>query len=356
VTNILTPTLSRINFSEDNNTQQHLHSLLTSEGISDIEAHYSNGLSKYIEKITVEIVTDPSKCKALWNSFSPKKTLFQTWEFKKSFLDAYKYKPYFILIKNETENLALLPLWYDDKNFWTKVKHYCWFGSNWSEDNTFFVKDENYIPLLLYLAPSPIELDAIPQNIASAISDKVTLLPDDSKYIINLKDINSLDEYFDSLKKKKRYNLRRDIRKIDTENPKFIFNRYDDLDFIIKINKSRFIKDKADWEDPRRIQTFKNIINNSGKSYNIKFISIEIGGQLCASDIIATYNGTYLPLKGASNFKDHSGLGFYISLVEIEDAIKSGFDRIDFLQEDCGWKKPMMQEVPLFKYVSGFKT
>jgi len=71
----------------------------------------------------VEIVSDIERCKTLWQEFSPQKNLFDTWEFRYAFYKGYEFKPYFLLLKNENENLSLLPLWFDkdEKNMFGSV-------------------------------------------------------------------------------------------------------------------------------------------------------------------------------------------------------------------------------------------
>jgi len=51
------------------------------------------------------------------------KNLFDTWEFRYAFYKGYEFKPYFLLLKNENENLSLLPLWFDkdEKNMFGSV-------------------------------------------------------------------------------------------------------------------------------------------------------------------------------------------------------------------------------------------
>ena len=49
----------------------------------------------------VKVITDINQCLDLWEKFSLKKTLFDTWEFRYAFYKGYNYKPYFILLSQE---------------------------------------------------------------------------------------------------------------------------------------------------------------------------------------------------------------------------------------------------------------
>jgi len=75
------------------------HPIFCPDKISEIKKHYSNGLSRFTEKIKVEIVTDLKRCKMLWTKFSPQKTLFDTWNFRYAFHKNLDVNPYFLTIK-----------------------------------------------------------------------------------------------------------------------------------------------------------------------------------------------------------------------------------------------------------------
>lgn len=304
-----------------------------------------------IPNIRVERIKDLIQCEKLWRAFSPNKSLFDTWEFRYAFYLGYQHKPYFILLKSGTEKVGLLPLWYEaDK------KKYFWFGSWWQEDNTFFVKNPIYIPMLLDLALPPLHLNAIEASVVEnlgAIGANINFELDDPKYVVDLRYFDSLKNFMMSLKKKRRYNLRRDHKTIQQLNPQIIFDRYDDFDSLVEISKKRF-QDKnesTDWEDSRRVETFRQIINLAKEKqvYQIRMITVKIKDQIAAVDLIAIYNQIYYPLKCAYNVKDFPGIGNYVNLFEIEDALSLGMKKIDFLEMSYGWKDKWFQGIPLYK-------
>ena len=145
-----------------------------------IEEPKKSGGSFFIVKLAkVEIVSDIEECKKLWLEFSPMKNLFDTWEFRYAFYLAYKYKPYFLVLRKNGENLACLPLWYEDNNFYDKnLKRFTWFGSDWQEENKFFAKSIDYVPILLSLAPTPLYLNAISKDMFEQLKGKVNLEED----------------------------------------------------------------------------------------------------------------------------------------------------------------------------------
>jgi len=309
---------------------------------------FKKELDSFLITKNIEIVSEFKRCYALWKEFSSQKTLFDTWEFRLAFYRAYRYKPYFLLLKNGSKNLALLPLWYDE----TKKK-YTWFGSDWQEEISFFTKNPDYLPLLISAAPSPLYLNAISKESIEPIKDKISFERDDSKYILDLEGFKNHEDYLTrGLKKNRRRNLRKDRNRILKQKPEIIINNFADFDYLVKISKKRFEERgmKTDWEDPRRIKTFEEVIKLGGKSYQTRMITVKINEEIAGVDLICLHKKTYFTLKCGYNVKKFHGIGNFINLLEIDDAIKLGMKKIDFLQNNYGWKNQYFQSQPLFKF------
>jgi transcription-repair coupling factor (superfamily II helicase) len=102
---------------------------------------------------------------------------------------------------------------------------------------------------------------------------------------------------------------------------------------------------------PATTDIFKNIIKYGKSKYQIKMFSVYIKNKLAAADLIAIHNNVYYPLQGGSyNVHDYPGIGNYMDLLEIDDAITLGIEKMDFLQIDYGWKHRKFTEIPMFKY------
>lgn len=311
------------------------------------QSHSKNRYSPVFKGLRIEIVSDIEGCFNLWNEFSPKKSLFDTWEFRFAFYLGYKHKPYFILLKNLNENIGLLPLWYERDE-----RKYFWFGSSWQEENTFFVKKPLLVPLLLNICPAPVLLNAIKVSNISAMKEFVDLKFDDSKYILNLSDIKTSEDFLMKLKKNRRRDLRKDRGRIERQNPKIIINNFSNFDDLIRLSKERFKQkgEETDWEDPQRVETFRQVIKLAGRSYKIRMVTICIGEKIAGVDLIALFNNCYYALKCGYDVKNFSGIGNFINLIEIEDALKLGMRKFDLLQNNYEWKNRWFEEVPLLKY------
>lgn len=312
--------------------------------------YYSaNGHFSLLKSLQVQVFSQIDDCRLLWQEFSPGTTLFDTWNFRLAFWRGYRHRPYFLVLKNRLENLALLPLQYESDK-----KRYAWFGSAWQEENQFFVKDPLFVPLLLAICPSPVTLNAISIKMPLWSKKVIRLKPDDPKYILRLNSIGSAEDYLNTLKKKKRYNLKRDQRIIQNQNPEIVINRFEDFNDLVRLSLRRF-HDKgedADWEDPRRTETFRQVLKlgKSAKDYQIRMISIVIGSKIASVDLIALFKNCYSPLKCGYDVKNFPGIGNFVNLLEIDDAASLGMEKMDFLEIGYGWKDKWFEAVPLLKY------
>lgn len=297
--------------------------------------------------LRVEVADRIKECFLLWKKFSPRKNLFDLWEFRYAFYLGYRYQPYFFILKENQKEVGLLPLWYD-----TQKKKFFWFGSDWQEEVSFYVEDKKYIKTLLEIAPSPLHLNAISKAEIEEIISSLPFQKDDPKYVLDLRKFSNHEDFLKTLKKNRRRNLRKDRNRILKQNPKIILDDFSYFYSLIELAKKRFEKkgEETDWEDPRRIKTFEKIISLSGKSYKVRMITVKIKDKVAGVDLVAIYNKTYYCLKCGYDVENFPGIGNFVNLLEIDDAIKLGMEKIDFLQNSYQWKEKYFTEVELFKF------
>jgi hypothetical protein len=306
-----------------------------------------NGSSR---DLTFRVETNLEKCRLLWNEFSPNESLFDLWDFRLAFWRGYQYQPYFITLSFQEKTISLLPLWFDKED-----NQYTWFGGSWHDENIFFTKSPKTIPLLLKLVPGKTKLFCIRSQ--EEITDCDNFLEtDEEKYVLNLKNFSSIDNFWEILKKKRRYNLKRDWKKIQALNPKIIINDFSHLENLFKLNINRFegmvlSDNKSSFLTKEKQKTFREIINLA-KDYQVRMISTVIRGQVVAVDLVALYHQVYYCLAGGCDVGNYSGLGGFANLQLIKDAIEmKNVDLIDFLQGDVNWKNSWrLEKRPLFKF------
>jgi hypothetical protein len=306
-----------------------------------------NGSSK---DLVFHVESDLNKCQSLWEEFSPHQSLFDSWNFRLAFWRGYKFSPYFITLSLQKKVLSVLPLWFDPED-----QQYTWFGGNWPEDNSFFTKAPVTIPLLLKLIPGKVRLVCILPSQATIIQENL-LQADEEKYVLEIKDFRSLDDFWQRLKKKKRYNLKRDWKRIQELKPKIIYNEFSHLENLFALNIRRFdnmvLDDgKSTFLPEEKRTTFREIVNLA-KDYKVRMISTLIEKKVVSVDLAAIYNGVYYCLAGGCDVEDYSGLGTFANLQLINDAISLGMKKIDFLQGDLNWKASWrLTPSPLLKFV-----
>ena len=297
----------------------------------------------------VEVVSDIDRCQELWSQFSSFRTFFDTWEFRYAFWKGFDHAPFFMVISKNDENLGLLPLWFEPDN-----NRFIWFGSWWQEETNVLVKEDSLVDILLDLAPAPLHLGSISSATVAKSSHPERFKKDDSKYILDLTRYNSLEAVLANLKKKKRYNMKRDRRILEAQNPVVIHDRYEDLEHLMRLSKAR-LKEKgslADWEDPRQAEAFRNVVElgKTHASYDVKMLTVEVDGKIAGVDLILVYNNVYAPIKCGYDVDNFPGIGNFLNLYEIEDALAGGYEKMDFLAVNNGWKDTWLEEVPLFVY------
>lgn len=298
---------------------------------------YQNGLSKIIDRLHVKVHSSLEECYALWGKFTRQKSLFDLWDFRLAWWEGYQWLPSFYTIYEGSKPLAVLPLWYDEEK-----KRYEWFGSDWMEDNYFFVKDEEFINVLLKLIPKAFYLNSIIEP-PQVMTNDIILQPDDDKYVRNIQSFQKMSDYLASLDKKHRYNLKRDHQTIMSLNPRVVIietNRFSEFQPIIKLSNYRFAgegEEESDLIDSRRIKAYEGILRNSGL-YKTKFIKVFIQDYLAAVDLNVMYNHCYYTLRGGNDVERFPGIGNFMVYLEFEDAINHGYHLVDCLQVDYRWK------------------
>lgn len=298
------------------------------------------------KNIQVQVITNINTCKNLFNEFSPQDSIFSTWDFRYAWYLGYKYHPCFFVIYLEKKPIGLLPLWYEhDKN------QFRWFGSWWMEDNSFWVFNKKYIPLLLSACPPRTYLNAISLE-TPGLAPLLNLKKEqEQKFILNLKNIKTLDDYLSRLKKKKRYNLKRDYKIINEQKIKIIINRFSDIEAFFALSIKRFKQkgDESDCISPKRREVFRQMIKQA-KSYKPRMITTEINNEIASVDIVFLYKNTYTAPRGSNNIEKFPGIGNFMILYQIKEALKMGCKKIDFLQVSYDYKEKLFENKPFYEF------
>lgn len=298
----------------------------------------------------IKVTSDIGVCERLWNKFSPKRSLFHTWDFRRAWFTAYGYEPYFIHLDDGGASCGLLPLWHN-----TDDNKYEFVGGEWPEDNVFFAPSGPVIRRLIQAAPRPLELCAlVPFDGMDKLSKIGSLRQDEElKYVLPLDTVETFDGLLSQFAKKYRYNLRYDYKRIMAQNAQVTWTDTTDPDYFDAYVKLKGVvfntegKDENYYEDKRRKEAFRQIIKNAS-DYKVRIMEIKIDGTLAGIDITIIYDGTYYLIGGAYDIKRFSGAGNAALYLLFEDAVKQNAKLIDCLQEDSGWKHRYFEGRPLY--------
>jgi len=298
-------------------------------------------------------VENIDECEKLWEEFSPHLSIFDGWDFRVSFWEFYKYNPYFVLLVEDNQNVGLIPLWYiSDKN------KYFWFGDigddfDWQEENSFWVKDEKYLKSLIDVCPKSTVLNNLKESACAFLAGDKRLAKTLPKQTLMMDGIYSVDDFFMTLPKKLRENLRRDKKRIESLNPEIVFDNIDDFSKLVKFNIDKF--DDSPLKDERFVKTFNRIIEKgqNGEIYRSRMISVKVDGEVVGVDLNFIFKDIYLTLLCGNDTKKCPGIGHYLTMLDMQDALSLGSKLMDFSQSGEGsYKEKLFKTISQFIFIN----
>jgi hypothetical protein len=275
--------------------------------------------------LEIRTVNDLKEAERLWRALSPRKTIFDEWDWRFCF---YKHEPmeiYFLTAYEENILAGLMPL---EKH----PKHGLeFFAEDASEESRPFIKAgfDHIIPKLYAAIPGPAKCYDI-----SGDDEFTRQLPlEDYKYILPLESIYSFEDYLKArLSAKKQRNFRADFRKVEELKPEIVYNNPDDIEFLFALNSDRFddsylqsSSERAAWGDLLALP------------YDWQLISIKIADKVVAASLAVVYHETYFYLINGAN-KAIPNLGKYLNKVNLERAINLKAKYWDAGLGGCNWK------------------
>ena len=275
-----------------------------------------------------KICQDIDECGLLWNLFSPKKRLFDIWDFRLCFYDNHEQEPYFIVGYQGKNRVGIVPLQF------TKSKNqYTYFGGWFPERNSFFLKDKIKLAEFLEQCPQGTFIEGIDTS-----EGRHYIFPEDEyTYFLNLpKYNNSFEDYFSSLDKKRQKNFNRELKKI----PKYKIyrNRLGDFDRLAELNINQYEEDSKFNSEVIKNGIYK-MTNLAHKKGILDMTSLEINGRTEAVDIGIVYKECYYAMIGGANSQKIPNLGKLMTMLDIKNAIAKKARFIDFAATSGYWKE-----------------
>lgn len=289
----------------------------------------------------IEVIKNLEKAQELWEQFSPKNNVWQTWDFRYFFYKYFNYELFFYLGYENGKPIGLLPLQYN------KDKKYLeFFGGSFMEENQLFINND-------YKELSPLFFESITLPLYSEEMIENSFLKlefEDFKYTYSLNNCINLQEFLKKYFPSER--MRKLRNKIKNTEKKYDIEVRDELNletlfFLIKQNKKNFGIDSS-FLFPHREEIMKDIfLNLKQKKY---LISIFINGKPQAASFSIGHDKTFTFLAVGNNNEEFDGIGKYSILKAIDKALAEKYEIFDLCAGDCNWKEKWhADKCPLFK-------
>lgn len=280
------------------------------------------------------IETNLAECEALWRKFSPDELFSDLWEYRLSFFEASGSTPYFMKCMIDEEIVGIVPL-----EFEPFYKRYMFFGGgDWVENSRFLIQESHKkkcLDEILSQIPTPHELLYIHTD--EALYSEL-LVPEEPTYFLSPPDYEfDLERYFQAFSYKRRKNVRRDIKQLESRGARVLEGRFEDFETLTRLNLKQFAEDSS-FDEGWFKKAFARIAQDKILMSYLRFKTIMLADKIVACGLYAAYNNRYTFLASGVD-PDVSNVFKLLNFEIIREAFENRIQRIDFLTDECGWKK-----------------
>ena len=295
-------------------------------------------------------VNDLAECEKLWRAFVRPKTIFDLWEFRMCFHRNFKSDPSFMVMEDSNGVAGVMPLCYiREHDIHAFFPGELWKGKTWIERTPVYIREERFLPELLYSCPDRTYLRYMESGAESHL-DEVEI--DEISYGLCPDALNfDMAVYLQRFPRKRLKELTKVIGKLTGDTAVYFTNREDDFDDLTAMNVSRFGSDSYLYDDRFR-RSFRDLTAILKRKGWLRMVTLEIAGKKAAVDLGAACSGGYTVFLGGTN-PDFLGVAKVMNMHHITYAFNERMTKVDFLCGDFHWKKMWhLDAEPLYKYVS----
>ncbi len=282
-------------------------------------------------KLEIEIIDDINQGEIIWNKLSPKKSLYDEWNFRFCFYGQKRFPIRFLVGKCQNEIAGLLPLQLN-----TEKGYLEFFGGEYMDDNKVFICSgfENYTQQFYQAVIEKAFLD----NLCGDCDFIKKQIISHYIYILNLNNIKDHEDYIEKFFKgspKHRKKLKRELRKVSENNIKVIKNNINDIELLFKYKIQRFGADSC-FNNQGERQNFINLLKLEYDFYLFTYIVNEIKVGISLSVL---FQQKYMFLETASDIELYPNIGKYIVMNNIDKAIQLNAKVFDLSRGGESWKE-----------------
>lgn len=294
------------------------------------------------------VYEDPDQCRILWEQLWPVKGLFDLWQIRSCFHDAFSRPISFHVIQENQKALGFLALcWDDEVHKFVQFPGETWHGKTWLEQNRIIATSSEVLESLLDSVPGPLHLRYLTKNSVFDLCDLMT--QDELGYLFypGLYDF-SFENYWLSFSGKFRKKFKAEQRKMEERQVTFRFNQIQDLETLFTMNLESFGEDSY-FNDPRFYRAFESLASFLSKIGMMRITTLMIDGVVAAVDMGALWKNSYTLLAGGTN-PEFPGVAKLINLHHLEWSCGQRIETVDFLCGDFNWKERFqLTPVPLYE-------
>lgn len=295
----------------------------------------------------VKVITELKKARSIWNQLSPRETWYDEWDVRYLFYQAFNYPLRFYTCFYLDKPVAVLPL---QLNTQEQVLEF--FGTGHFEENRVFYADDfsECITKLYQSLKEPARLFTIRSQ--NEFTGRFAI--DGYKYLLNLANLPTLDDYLKrEFRSKRRKNIKRIMREVEEKNVELVGGNEQDLELLFRLNINRFGKESAFYKGYLP-DAFRRMLK---LHYQWQLSVFKIGGQKKAVSLAVLYKDIYLYNNSGADILAIPNLGTYLLLKNIQRAIALKAKTLDAGLEDLGWKERWhFQKIPQYKFISASQS
>ncbi len=301
----------------------------------------------------INICYSEKRGEQLWQKLWPDFDIFDCWQVRKAFHNAFKWPVHFIVARLNGEDVGFLPLSrIDEKGYYGCFPGEIWHGKTWLEQNRIPAISQEIQIALWEAAPENTSL----RYLHSGNSGNSVSIPglelDEYGYLFYPHYFNyDYNEYLKTFSGKRRKQLLREIDKFEDMGCIYNVNEsYDskNIEWMLEMNFKNF-KKRSYFYDPRFMKGFMDVMSFLSEHNLLRITTIRVMGKMAAVDVGAVYKNQYTLLAGSVD-PEFPGIAKVINHFHLKLACCRHFNKIDFLCGDFGWKTRFhLYPRPLYK-------
>lgn len=290
----------------------------------------------------IRIVHDPEECAALWNRHYPHDGIFDFWEVRRCFNDAFGHRTAFIVYEENGNVHGLLPMSrIAEEGVYAFFPGETWDGKTWMEQNRIIARDAGVLKTMIEAIPGRANLRYLrDKGTADSLAGFrcAEVCPDETGYVFLPPQYGySYETYLSTIPGKSRKKIFAEVQRIRDRGVEVLVDRFDDVGMAFKLNLDCY-GERSYFADTRFMASFDRLIEFLYRNAMLRVVAVRVGGAVAAVDIGAVHRGCCAFLAGGTN-RAFPGIAKLINLYHMEWACRERMDELDFLSGDFGWKE-----------------